>query len=559
MTEQTWWKNAVAYQIYPRSFQDTNGDGFGDVQGIISRLDYLAELGVDVLWLSPIYKSPQDDNGYDISDYRDIDPLFGTLADVDELIAEAKARNIRIVMDLVVNHSSDEHAWFEESASSKDNPKADWYVWRDAKPDGSLPNNWGSFFSGPAWQWHPVRQQYFLHLFSKKQPDLNWENPDVRFAVYEMMNWWLDKGIAGFRMDVITFISKQPGYPDGPQNPGDEFGNGYLMSVNGPRLVEFLQEMHREVFANRSGTMTVGECPGFTTELALEVTNPANKMLDMGFHFDHMGVDQDGSKWNRIPFDLVKLKQILNHWQLGLGTVGWNSLYWDNHDQPRVLSRFGNDGEYRVESAKALATVLHMHRGTPYIYQGEELGMTNYPFKDISEFEDLETINHFETVTASGGDTEAALAGYRFFGRDNARTPVQWDASQHAGFTNGTPWLAVNPNFTEINAASQIKDEDSVFNHYKHLIALRHSDEVVALGDFEMLDLEDPNIYTIVRRHNDSGLIMLANLSDDCNMVNVPVEILNKQPMLISQNLQDAAGLAESMELRPWEAVVYRW
>lgn len=554
-----WWKNAVAYQIYPRSFQDSNGDGFGDVRGIISRLDYLADLGVDVLWLSPIYKSPQDDNGYDISDYREIDPLFGTLADVDELIAEAQSRGIRIIMDLVVNHSSDEHEWFIESASSKDNPKADWYYWADAKADGSPPNNWGSFFSGSAWHWHPIREQYFLHLFSKKQPDLNWENPDVRFAVYDMMNWWLDKGIAGFRMDVISFISKQPGLPDGPQNPGEEFGNGYLMSVNGPRMYEFLQEMHREVFAHREGTMTVGEMPGFTPEIALDVTDPSKKMLDMGFHFDHMGVDQSGSKWNQIPFDLVKLKAILGEWQEKLGTTGWNSLYWDNHDQPRVLSRFGNDHEYRVESAKCLATVLHMHRGTPYIYQGEELGMTNYPFKDISEFRDLETLNHHASVKASGGDTNQALAGYQFFGRDNARTPVQWDTTAQAGFSNAEPWIAVNPNYLEINAASQVKDPNSVWAHYKHLVELRHNDPVVALGEFEMLDKQDPHIYTIVRRLGSEGLIMFANLSDDCHFVSVPDEIVAKQPTLISQNLADAAAFAESMELRPWEAVVYRW
>ena len=559
MAETEWWRTAVVYQVYPRSFQDTNGDGFGDVKGITSRLDYLQQLGVDVIWVSPIFKSPQDDNGYDISDYQAIDPLFGSLADVDELIAEARKRDIKILMDLVVNHSSDEHAWFLESRSSKDNPKADWYIWRPAKPDGSVPNNWSSFFSGSAWQWDEQRGEYFLHLFSKKQPDLNWENADLRQAIYQMMNWWLDRGIAGFRMDVITLISKVPGLPDGEQGPNDEFGNGFPLTSNGPRLTEFLQEMHREVFAGREGTFTVGECPGFTPEAALTITDQSNRMLDMGFHFDHMGVDQGASKWERKPFVLTRLKGIFDRWQVVLAEKGWNSLYWDNHDQPRVVSRFGDDGEYRVLSAKALATLLHLHRGTPYIYQGEEFAMTNYPFTTIDTFSDLETLNHFATVQRDGGDEEAALAGYRFFGRDNARTPVQWDGSTQAGFTSGTPWLPVNPNYSEINAAAAVADPDSVFHHYRKLIALRHEDRVVSHGDYALLLPEDEQVYAFVRTLGTEGALVVVNVSSRPATASIdePYASLDAKP--ISQNYPDSPELSGSMSLRPWEAVVWRW
>lgn len=553
-----WWKTSTVYQIYPRSFADTNGDGFGDVRGIIDRLGYLAHLGVDVLWLSPIYKSPQDDNGYDISDYQDIDPLFGSLADVDELIARAKEHNIRIVMDLVVNHSSDEHPWFVESRSSKDNPKRDWYIWRPAREDGGRPNNWSSFFSGSVWEWDEGTQEYFLHLFSKKQPDLNWENPDLRRAVYDMMNWWLDRGVAGFRMDVINLISKVPGLPDGEQAPGDEFGNGFPLTANGPRLTEFLQEMHREVFAHRDEAfLTVGECPGIRAEFATEVTNPANAMLDMVFQFEHVGIDQGNGKWDELPFDLLKLKSSLGYWQTQLGEEGWNSLYWNNHDQPRIVSRWGNDAEYRELSAKLLGTVLHFHRGTPYVYQGEELGMTNFPFTSIDQFQDLETLNHHREVLGHNGDVNAAMNGFRKFGRDNARTPMHWDGSVDAGFSRGTPWLAVNPNHQQINAAQQVGDPNSVFHFYRRLIALRKTDRVMAFGDFTMWFEHDPEVYGFTRRLDAEGLLLLANWSN--NDVHRTFEPPSDSAVTLIHNYPDAPAIAAEISLRPWEVVVHRW
>ncbi len=553
-----WWKTSTVYQVYPRSFADTNGDGIGDVRGIIDRLGYLAHLGVDVLWLSPIYKSPQDDNGYDISDYQDIDPLFGSLADVDELITKAKEHNIRIIMDLVVNHSSDEHPWFVESRSSKDNPKRDWYIWRPAREDGSRPNNWSSFFSGSAWEWDGHTEEYFLHLFSKKQPDLNWENPELRRGVYDMMNWWLDRGVAGFRMDVINLISKVPGLPDGEQEPGHEFGNGFPLTANGPRLTEFLQEMHREVFAPRNDAFfTVGECPGIRAEYATEVTNPDNAMLDMVFQFEHVGIDQGNGKWDELPFDLLKLKESLGYWQTQLGEAGWNSLYWNNHDQPRIVSRWGNDAEYRELSAKLLGTVLHFHRGTPYVYQGEELGMTNFPFTDINEFQDLETLNHYREVAAHGGDITAAMSGFRKFGRDNARTPMQWDGSVDAGFSKGTPWLKVNPNHEYINAAQQVGDPRSVFHYYRRLIALRKTDRVMAFGDFEMLLPSDSQVYAFTRTLGDEGLLVVANWSNEA--IERTLEIAREDMVSVIHNYEDAPAFDSAMSLRPWEVVVYRW
>ncbi len=558
--EQPWWHKSVVYQIYPRSFADTNGDGFGDLRGVIDRLDYLAHLGVEVLWLSPIFKSPQDDNGYYISDYQDIDPMFGTLADVDELIAEGKKRNIRIVMDLVVNHSSDEHPWFVESRSSLDNPKRDWYIWRPAREDGSLPNNWSSFFSGSVWEFDETTGEYFMHLFSKKQPDLNWENPEVRNAVFTMMNWWLDRGIAGFRMDVINLISKVEGLPDGEQAPGHEFGNGFPLTANGPRLTEYLREMYEAVFAHRSDVfLTVGECPGIDVDFAGVITDSENPMLDMVFQFEHVGIDQGSSKWDIVPFDLKTLKKSLGRWQVGLEDRGWNSLYWNNHDQPRIVSRWGNDREYRVESAKLLGTVLHMHRGTPYVYQGEELGMTNYPFETIDQFQDLETLNHYKTVVDHNGDTESALRAYRRYGRDNARTPMQWDISVDAGFSRGKPWLAVNPNHTEVNAAAAIGDPNSVFHYYRRLIALRKSDEVVAEGKFTMLLEDHPSVYAFTRTLDSQGLTVIANWSDEPNSVSLDDSALPTDAVTLIHNYTDAPSASSEISLRPWEAVVYRW
>ena len=447
MISGMWWKSAVVYQIYPRSFADSNGDGIGDLPGILDRLDYLSALGVDVLWLSPVYPSPQDDNGYDISDYQDVDPVFGTLADFDALLAAVHERGMKLVMDLVVNHTSDEHPWFEESRASRDSPKRDWYWWR---PEPA--NDWSSFFSGSVWEPDPATGEHYLHLFSRKQPDLNWENPEVREAIYSMMRWWLDRGVDGFRMDVINFISKDPGLE-------------YYES--GPRIHEFLQEMHREVFAGRDGLLTVGEMPGVTLEHAQRYTDPANGEVDMVFQFEHVDIDHGASKWEVHPLRLTDLKRSFGRWQRGLAERGWNSLYWNNHDQPRIVSRFGDDGAYRVRSAKLLGTVLHLHRGTPYVYQGEELGMTNAPFARIDDFRDIESLNHYAERVAAGRDPAAVLDTMRAMSRDNARTPMQWDASPHAGFTTGTPWIPVNPNHAEINAAAAVADPDSVFHHYR--------------------------------------------------------------------------------------------
>ena len=498
----SWFKSAVVYQIYPRSFADSDGDGVGDLGGIISRLDYLAELGPDVIWLSPIYPSPQDDAGYDISDYQDIEPVFGTLAQFDELLAGVHARGMKLVMDLVVNHTSDEHPWFVESRSSVDSPKRDWYWWRPAPP-----NDWRSFFSGPAWELDEASGEYYLHLFSRKQPDLNWENPEVRAAIYSMMNWWLDRGVDGFRMDVINLISKPPGLPD---------GDAAALNAHGPRLHEFLQEMHREVFAGRDAELlTVGEMPGVTVEEARLFTDPARGEVDMVFTFEHMRVDQGDSKWDHHPLRLTDLKAVLGRWQTGLADLGWNSLYWDNHDQPRVVSRFGDDGAHRVAAAKMLGTILHFQRGTPYVYQGEELGMTNAPWATIEDFRDIESINHYHEAVAGGAAPDDVLFSLRRMGRDNARTPVQWTAERHGGFTTGEPWLPVNPNHVDINASAERADPDSVFHHYRRLITLRKALAVISDGDFTMLLPDDERVFAYERSLGGATLLVLGNFSGD--------------------------------------------
>lgn len=558
-----WWKSAVVYQVYPRSFADTNGDGIGDLPGIISKLDYLAQLGIDVLWLSPIFKSPQDDNGYDISDYQDIDPMFGTLADVDELIAEAHKRGIKIVMDLVVNHTSDEHPWFIESKSSKDNPKRDWYWWRPAREGklagepGAEPTNWRSFFSGSVWELDEATNEYYLHLFSKKQPDLNWENPEVRAAVYEMMNWWLDRGVDGFRMDVINLISKVLPLRDADTAGPDGFGAGFQFVMNGPRIHEFLKEMHQAVFEGREGLINVGEMPGATTDEAIRYTNPAEKELDMVFQFDHMSVDTGLDRYHHTGFDLRALKASLGHWQTELQGIGWNSLYFNNHDQPRVVSRFGNDDEYRVESAKLLATVLHMMQGTPYVYQGEEIGMTNYPFSSLDEFQDIEARNYAAAAADQPGyDEDELLKALAFSSRDNARTPVQWDDSDHAGFTSGTPWMPVNPNAGTVNAKQAVADEDSVFHYYRKLIQLRHELPVVVHGRFDLLLEEDEHIFAYTRTLGDQQLLVIANLSGDER--SVPLDDAGSwvhEDVLIGN--YPAPDANPGLLLRPWEARVY--
>ena len=552
--EKRWWKESVVYQIYPRSFCDSNGDGIGDLNGITGKLDYLKELGIDVIWLSPVYKSPNDDNGYDISDYQAIMDEFGTMEDFDRMLATAHEKGIKIMMDLVVNHTSDEHKWFIESRKSTDNPYRDYYIWRPAKEDGSLPNNWGSCFSGPAWEYDKTTDMYFLHLFSKKQPDLNWDNPAVRQDVFDMMNWWLKKGVDGFRMDVISLISKEPGLPD--KEPGI---NGYAtfnVSANGPHVHEYLQEMRQKAL-NNADTITVGECSGVTLEEAKKYARSDEKELNMVFQFEHMDVDSDekAGKWTTRKMDLRNLKKILTRWQKGLQDIAWNSLYWENHDQPRSVSRFGNDSdEYREISAKMLATCIHMMQGTPYVYQGEELGMTNCPFNTLDNFRDLESINAFHELTEQGKMTEEdmmAAIGYK--GRDNARTPMQWDDSAYAGFSTATPWIMVNPNYTKINARDQINREDSVFKYYQKLIKLRHESELIVYGTYDLILDDDKDIYAYIRTLGDEKLIVYCNFSENTREVELPEEFTNGK-VLIS-NYSDAKA-NQKIALRPYEAIV---
>ena len=552
--EKRWWKESVVYQIYPRSFCDSNGDGIGDLNGITGKLDYLKELGIDVIWLSPVYKSPNDDNGYDISDYQAIMDEFGTMEDFDRMLATAHEKGIKIMMDLVVNHTSDEHKWFIESRKSTDNPYRDYYIWRPAKEDGSLPNNWGSCFSGPAWEYDKTTDMYFLHLFSKKQPDLNWDNPAVRQDVFDMMNWWLKKGVDGFRMDVISLISKEPGLPD--KEPGI---NGYAtfnVSANGPHVHEYLQEMRQKAL-NNADTITVGECSGVTLEEAKKYARSDEKELNMVFQFEHMDVDSDekAGKWTTRKMDLRDLKKILTRWQKGPQDIAWNSLYWENHDQPRSVSRFGNDSdEYREISAKMLATCIHMMQGTPYVYQGEELGMTNCPFNTLDNFRDLESINAFHELTEQGKMTEEdmmAAIGYK--GRDNARTPMQWDDSAYAGFSTATPWIMVNPNYTKINAKDQINREDSVFKYYQKLIKLRHESELIVYGTYDLILDDDKDIYAYIRTLGDEKLIVYCNFSENTREVELPEEFTNGK-VLISNYID--AKVNHKITLRPYEAIV---
>jgi oligo-1,6-glucosidase len=562
--DEPWWKSAVVYQIWPRSFADGDGDGIGDLAGIASRLEYLAALGVDVLWLSPIYPSPQDDAGYDISDYQDIDSTFGSLEQFDALLAAVHERGMRLVMDLVVNHTSDEHPWFIESRSGKDSAKRDWYWWRPPRAGmepgepGAEPTNWRSAFSQSAWELDPRTGEYYLHLFSRRQPDLNWENPEVRHAVYAMMRWWLDRGVDGFRMDVINMISKDPSLPDGHAQRGG-LGDGSPHFLNGPRIHEFLQEMHGAVFVAHGGELlNVGETPGVTVEEARLYTDPARGEIDMVFQFEHVQLDQGDSKWDVHPLDLLDLKASLNRWQVGLADVGWNSLYWNNHDQPRVVSRFGNDGTHRVRAAKLLGTVLHLHRGTPYIYQGEELGMTNAPFASIDEFQDIESLNHYAQATALADPPQHVLESLRAMSRDNARTPMQWDDSHNAGFTTGTPWMPVNPNYVHVNARTQVVDNDSVFHHYQKLIELRHTEPVIVHGDFHMILAEHKQVYAFVRRHDDIELLVLANFSETPATIAIPDSDrwIDTDVLLANVSMPDALGAR--LTLRPWEARVHR-
>ncbi|WP_329238199.1 alpha-glucosidase [Streptomyces sp. NBC_01460] len=554
--EEAWWRSAVVYQVYPRSFADSDGDGVGDLDGLTGRLDHLSGLGVDVLWLSPVNPSPQADNGYDISDYQDIDPVFGDLAAFDRLLGAVHERGMKLVMDLVVNHTSDEHPWFQESRDPA-SPKRDWYWWRPPC-EGREPNNWGSFFSGSAWELDAASDAYYLHLFSPKQPDLNWENPRMRRAVYAMMRWWLDRGVDGFRMDVVNLISKDPALPDGEVHGQGPYGDGSPYFVCGPRIHDYLQEMHREVIARYPGRLlTVGEMPGVTVEQARLFTDPVRAELDMVFQFEHVGLDHGRGKFDPRPLRLTDLKASLGRWQSGLADVGWNSLYWNNHDQPRVVSRFGDDRpSHRTRSATMLATVLHLHRGTPYVYQGEELGMANAPLRTIEDFRDIESLNHYTEALRAGAEPEDVLPGLRAMGRDNARTPMQWDASPHAGFTTGTPWIPVNPDHTEVNAEAALADPDSVYHHYRRLIALRHQEPAVVHGDFTMLLPDDERIYAFTRRYGRTVLLVVGNFTGDTASAVMPAGWDDAE--LVMGNGPSVPPRSGRLVLAPWEARVHR-
>ena len=547
--KKAWWKEAVIYQIYPRSFADSNSDGIGDLNGITAHLDYLETLGIDVIWLSPVYKSPNDDNGYDISDYRDIMDDFGTMEDFDRLLAEAHRHHIKIVMDLVVNHTSDEHAWFIESRSSKDNPHRDYYIWKEPK-NGKEPNNWGSCFGGSAWELDERTGMYYLHCFSKKQPDLNWENPKVRDEVFDMMNWWCEKGIDGFRMDVISMISKDQSYPDGPVEDG-LYGSFGPYVCNGPRVHEFLQEMNNRVLSHYD-LLTVGEAAGVTIDEAKKYANSDGTELGMVFQFEHVDlVKSPIGKWTDQKPQLTDFRRVMNKWQYELEGKAWNSLFLDNHDQPRVVSRFGNDSEaYRVISAKMLATCLHMMKGTPYIYQGEELGMTNVYFDKLEDYRDIESINAFHQYVDSGiVKAEDMMRYLKEISRDNARTPMQWDDSKNAGFTDGTPWINVNPNYKEINAKAAVADPNSVFHYYQELIKLRHTLPIIVYGKFQGLLEDSETIYAYNRLLDGQVLTVTCNFTDqeqDCTLFD---DLAGEE--LISNYKEHKAG-----KLQPYEARV---
>ncbi|WP_243296354.1 glycoside hydrolase family 13 protein [Bacillus litorisediminis] len=558
MQARKWWKEAVVYQIYPRSFYDSNGDGIGDIPGIIQKLDYLKELGIDVIWLSPVYESPNDDNGYDISDYRNIMDEFGTMQDWEQLLEEMHKRGIKLVMDLVVNHTSDEHAWFVESRKSKDNPYRDYYIWRPGK-DGKEPNNWESAFSGSAWQYDETTDEYYLHIFSKKQPDLNWENPKVRKEVYDMMKFWLDKGVDGFRMDVINFISKVEDLPDAPNPHGENYVSGSRYFMNGPRIHEFLQEMNQEVLS-KYDILTVGEMPGVRPQHAIDYTAEDRKELNMVFQFEHVDIDSGPEgKWDLRPFDLVRLKEILTKWQVELFERGWNSLYWNNHDQPRIVSRLGDDQMYRVKSAKMLGTLLHMMQGTPYIYQGEELGMTNVRFESLDDYRDIETLNMYKEKIAAGKSHEEIMKSIYVKGRDNSRTPMQWNGSEHAGFTTGIPWIKVNPNYVDINAEKAVGDQNSVFHYYKKLIQLRKQHEIIVYGKYELFLKEHPHVYAYTRTLEDQQLFISTNVSGHTQTLQVPEEIQPKsEPKILISN-DEHQPFSREITLNPWEARVYHY
>ncbi|MEZ9442110.1 alpha-glucosidase [Vibrio sp. 10N.222.54.F12] len=537
--EQKWWHDAVVYQIYPRSFLDSNNDGIGDLNGIISKLDYLKELGINVIWLSPVYQSPMDDNGYDISNYQAIAEEFGTMEEMKRLMDEAKKRDIKIVMDLVVNHTSDEHRWFEQARSSKDNPYRDYYIWRDAKPDGSAPDDQGSIFGGSAWQWDELTQQYYFHLFSKRQPDLNWENLKVQEEVHTMMNWWIDLGIGGFRLDVIDLIGK-------------EIDKG--ITGNGPRLHKLLQQMNQATFGNKD-LLTVGETWGATPEIAKLYSGQDRNELSMVFQFEHITLTwENGDKWNPIPLDLREFKNVLTKWQLELADGGWNSLFWNNHDLPRLVSKYGDDKHFRVESAKMLATCLHFLKGTPYIYQGEEIGMTNVAFDNLDQYKDIETHNFYKVKTESGVTHEHMMDAIHENSRDNARTPMHWNNQPNAGFSDGTPWIELNPNYPEINVESALADPSSIFYHYKTLIELRKAHPAIVYGSFIPVFEEHDKVFAYVRELDGEKLFIVCNFSNDNLTLDMPEQYQTQTLDCLINNYQTVTELSAKLELAPYES-----
>ncbi|MBW3110874.1 alpha,alpha-phosphotrehalase [Bacillus sp. MCCB 382] len=557
--KQPWWKKAVVYQIYPKSFYDTSGNGVGDIKGITAKLDYLKELGVDVVWITPIYKSPQNDNGYDISDYFNIHDEYGTMGDFDELLEQAHARGIKIIMDIVINHTSTENQWFIESRKSKDNEYRDFYIWRDGNPDGSEPTNWQSKFGGNAWQYDEETGQYYLHLFDVTQADLNWENDKVRKKLYDMMHFWLKKGVDGFRLDVINLISKDQDFPDddGSIAPGD----GRKFYTDGPKVHEYMQEMNKEVFSQYD-IMTVGEMSSTTIDHCIKYSNPSRNELSMTFNFHHLKVDYpNGEKWSVADFDFLKLKDILSIWQREMHEGGgWNALFWCNHDQPRIVSRYGDDGEYRTESAKMLATTIHMMQGTPYIYQGEEFGMTNPKFTSIDEYRDVESINIFNILKEQGKSEAEILEILRHKSRDNSRTPVQWNSEENAGFTSGTPWIPVAKNYQEINAEQALKDENSVFYHYQKLNSLRKEYDIIVNGDYQLILEDHPDIFAYVRNGDGEKLLVVNNFYKKETEFTLPPEldVNGWTSEILLSNYEDTANVYENVALRPYESVVFR-
>ncbi|MBZ9533003.1 alpha,alpha-phosphotrehalase [Cytobacillus oceanisediminis] len=556
--EQAWWQKAVVYQIYPKSFQDTTGNGVGDIQGIIKRLDYLKELGVDVLWLTPIYASPQKDNGYDISDYYSIHHEYGKMEDFDQLLKEAHQKGLKIIMDIVVNHTSTEHEWFKQAASSKDNPYRDFYIWKDGKEDGREPTNWQSKFGGNAWQYDEKTGQYYLHLFDVTQADLNWENEKLRDEIYKMMQFWFEKGVDGFRLDVINLISKNQAFPDddGSVAPGD----GRKFYTDGPRVHEFIHEMNQEVFS-KYDSMTVGEMSSTTLEHCIKYTKPERNELSMTFNFHHLKVDYpNGEKWEIGEMDFHALKQILSNWQVGMNKgEGWNALFWCNHDQPRIVSRYGNDGKYHKESAKMLATTIHMMQGTPYIYQGEELGMTDPKFTSIDQYRDVESLNMYNILQANGKPEEEILEILRRKSRDNSRTPVQWNGEKNAGFTEGTPWIETAQNYKVLNAENALKNKDSVFYHYQNLIKLRKEYDIITDGDYELLAPDDDKIFAYLRSTDKEKLVVVNNFYEEEVEFKLPehIDMTGLTSEILLSNYSNSAFFGESMKLRPYESIIY--